>query len=215
MKAVIFDFDGTLADTLPICFYSFQRVFEVFDKRKLTSLQVEEMFGPSEIGIIQQQLLHPAKEDAIEHFYQIYSEYHNELVLENKEIIELLLLLKTLHIKIGIFTGKARRSLDISLKALNMDRMFDVIVTGDDVVKPKPDPEGLLKAVNLLKVDKNDAVFIGDTDADIIAGKKAGITTIGVSWLAKEQVGSFSETPHSLLSSVKEFHCLVKERVSI
>ena len=215
MKAVIFDFDGTLADTLPICFHSFQKVFETFDKRKLTSQQVEEMFGPSEIGIIQQQLVHPAKEDAIERFYQIYSEYHQELVLENKEIIDLLLLLQSLHIKIGIFTGKARRSLDISLQALNMEGMFDVIVTGDDVVKPKPDPEGLLKAVSLLNVDKTDAVFIGDSDADIIAGKKAGVTTIGVNWLTNEPIDSFSETPHSMLSSVKEFHCLVKERVSI
>ncbi|QTD42530.1 HAD family hydrolase [Sporosarcina sp. Te-1] len=210
MKAVLFDFDGTLADTLPICFCSFQKVFETFDNRKLTSLQVEELFGPSEVGIIHQHLLHPAKEDAIELFYNTYSEYHHEFVNENKEITDLLKLLKSLHIKIGIFTGKGRRSLDISLEALKMDGLFDVIVTGDDVVKPKPDPEGLIKALSLLRVNKADAVFIGDSDADIIAGKQAGVTTIGVNWLTGKQSYSFTEPPHLIANNLEELNNLLK-----
>ena len=63
---------------------------------------------------------------------------------------------------------------------LDMEGLFDVIITGDDVIKPKPDPEGLLKALSLLKVENSDAIYIGDSDADIIAGVQANVYTIGV-----------------------------------
>ncbi|WP_255731240.1 HAD family hydrolase [Solibacillus palustris] len=210
MKAVVFDFDGTLANTLPICFYAFQTVFKEFDKRDLTTIEIKEMFGPSETGIIRNNLLNPNKEDAIEYFYKKYSELHKSLVVDNPEILELLKSLKEAEIKIGIFTGKAKRSLDISIKALDMEGLFDVIITGDDVVIPKPDPEGLLKALHLLKVENSEAIYIGDSDADIVAGIQANVYTIGVQWLPEYQTSEFSVQPDSILKSVKEFKSTIK-----
>lgn len=205
MKAIVFDFDGTLANTLPICYYAFQNVFKEFDKKELTANEIKEMFGPSETGIIINNLSHPNKEDAIEYFYEKYSELHKSLVVNNPEILELLRSLKEAEIKIGIFTGKAKRSLDISLKALHMEGMFDVIITGDDVIKPKPDSEGLLKALSLLEVENSEAIYIGDSDADIVAGVQANVYTIGVQWLPEYQTTEFSEQPNSIIRSVEEF----------
>ncbi|WP_177184352.1 HAD family hydrolase [Psychrobacillus sp. OK032] len=205
MKAIIFDFDGTLANTLPICFYAFQHVFKVFDNKDLTSKEIKEMFGPSETGIIRNNLSNINKEDAIEYYYEKYSELHNDLVESNPEILDLLKSLKEKDIKIGIFTGKAKRSLDISLKALNMVGMFDVIITGDDVINPKPDPEGLLKALSIIEVKNSEAIYIGDSDADIVAGVKANVFTIGVQWLPEYQTSTFSEEPNLIIKSVKEF----------
>lgn len=210
MKAIIFDFDGTLANTLPICFYAFQRVFKEFDNKDLTSEEIKEMFGPSETGIIRNNLSNPNKEEAIEFFYEKYSELHRSLVENNPEILELLKSLKEIDIKLGIFTGKAKRSLDISLKALDMEGMFDVIITGDDVVNPKPDSEGLLKALSLLGVKNSEAIFVGDSDADIIAGVKADVYTIGVQWLPEYQTSIFTEEPNVILKSVEEFRSSLK-----
>lgn len=205
MKVVVFDFDGTLANTLPICFYAFQTVFKEFDKRDLTTNEIKEMFGPSETGIIINNLSNPNKKKAIEYFYKKYSKLHKSLLVDNPEILELLKSLKEAEIKIGIFTGKARRSLNISLKALDMEGLFDVIITGDDVIKPKPDPEGLLKALSLLKVENSEAIYIGDSDADIVAGVQANVYTIGVQWLPDYQTSVFNEQPDLLIKSVKEF----------
>lgn len=205
MKAIIFDFDGTLANTLPICFYAFQNVFKEFDHKVLSSEDIKDMFGPSETGIIRNNLSNPNKEDAIEYYYEKYSEHHKSLVESNSEILELLKSLKEQSIKIGIFTGKAKRSLDISLKALKMDELFDVIITGDDVINPKPDSEGLLKALSLLGVNNSDAIYIGDSDADVIAGVQANVYTIGVQWLPEYQTSTFSEQPNLIIKSVKEF----------
>ncbi len=127
------------------------------------------------------------------------------MVEVNSEIRGLLTSLREENIKIGIFTGKAKRSLDISLKALDMEGLFDVMITGDDVLKPKPDPEGLLKALSLLAVENFEAIYIGDSDADIVAGLQANVYTIGVQWLSDYQTEEFKEQPNSIIKSVIEF----------
>lgn len=205
MKAIVFDFDGTLANTLPICYYAFQKVFNKYDNKNLTTNEIKEMFGPSETGILRKNLSNPNKEEAIEYYYAQYSKLHNSLVEVNSEIRGLLTSLREENIKIGIFTGKAKRSLDISLKALDMEGLFDVMITGDDVLKPKPDPEGLLKALSLLAVENFEAIYIGDSDADIVAGLQANVYTIGVQWLSDYQTEEFKEQPNSIIKSVIEF----------
>ncbi|MGP4081146.1 HAD family hydrolase [Pseudalkalibacillus sp. R45] len=205
MKALIFDFDGTLANTLPVCFYAFQTVFNRYDERDLTDDEIKEMFGPSETGIIRENLSHADKDQAIELFYEKYSDSHRRLVDSNEEIIDLLTYVKDKGIKLGIFTGKARRSLKISLQELEMDGMFDVIITGDDVTNPKPHPEGLQKALTQLGVAENEAMFIGDSNADIEAGLAANVHTVAVQWLPDYQTAEFDSKPDSIYKSVNQF----------
>lgn len=205
IKAIIFDFDGTLANTLPVCDYAFQHVFKEFDQRELSSAEIRAMFGPSETGIIRKNLLHGDTEEAIELYYAKYLEQHAQLVDHNDEIHELLLHLREKGVKLGIVTGKARRSLDISLKALQMEHFFDAIITGDDVAQPKPDPEGLFKALAILDVRPQEAMFIGDSDADIQAGISANVLTVGVHWLPDYQTLEFAVAPNSSYRTVAEF----------
>ena len=163
------------------------------------------MFGPSETGIIRENLMDSNHDKAIELYYEKYDEKHRELVVENREINDLLLLLKREGYKLGIVTGKASRSLLISLDCLNMNDIFDVIITGDDVTIPKPHPEGLNKALAQLNIKNTDAIFLGDSDADILAGKEANVHTIGVEWLPNYQTLEFSVQPDEKLCSVNEF----------
>jgi len=106
---------------------------------------------------------------------------------------------------LAIVTGKARRSLDISLQALQMQDYFGYIITGDDVINPKPHPEGDIKALSLLGITNNEAIFIGDSDADIEAGKEAHVHTIGVQWLADYQTASFSIQPDAYFDKIQQF----------
>ncbi|MFE8695983.1 HAD family hydrolase [Cytobacillus sp. FJAT-53684] len=204
IKAIIFDFDGTLADTLPVCYYAFQAVFKEFDHIEVTSDEIKAMFGPSETGIIRENLMNSNHDEAIELYYEKYREKHRELVLENEEINNLLQLLKREGYQLGIVTGKASRSLFISLEYLNMNDVFDVIITGDDVNKPKPHPEGVKKALEQLNISNTEAIFLGDSDADILAGKQANVHTIGVQWLPNYQTLEFSVQPDQMFSSVAE-----------
>ncbi|MBY6036609.1 HAD-IA family hydrolase [Fictibacillus nanhaiensis] len=214
-KAVIFDFDGTLADTLPVCFYAFQQVFRKFDSTELSSEEIKAMFGPSETGIIRNNLTHESKDEAIELYYDMYLKHHDELVKNDQDIDDLLTHLKEEGYQLGIVTGKARRSLDISLAALQMENFFDVIMTGDDVDNPKPHPEGIFMALHLLGIKNEEALFIGDSEADILAGLAAKVTTIGVHWLPEYQTEDFTVQPDRMFKSVKEFQEAFSRKWSI
>ncbi|SDJ25035.1 HAD family hydrolase [Natribacillus halophilus] len=209
MKAILFDFDGTLANTLPVVKHAFQTTFQTFDGKSLSEEEVISMFGPSETDIIRQNLEHQAKNDAIETYYEAYEKNHARLVHKNKDIHALLRSLKNdPGLKVGIVTGKARRSLDLSLEALGMDHFFDVIITGDDVERPKPDPEGIQQALSVVKVSSDQAMFLGDSDADIEAGLAANVYTIGVQWLPEYQTADFKQQPHRILKRMEEFNIL-------
>jgi pyrophosphatase PpaX len=204
IKAIIFDFDGTIADTLPVCFYAFQSVFRKYDDREIDIEEIKDMFGPSETGIIHKNLLNENHEQAIELYYDEYNKKHSELVPINDEIDGLLRHLKKEGFKLGIVTGKARRSLDISLRFLKMEGLFDVIITGDDVEIPKPHPEGIKKALSQLNVKHSNAIFLGDSDADIKAGKEANVYTIGVQWLPNYQTVEFTIQPDSIFYKIDD-----------
>jgi pyrophosphatase PpaX len=206
IKAIIFDFDGTLADTLPVCFFAFQAVFKKFDNRELTPEEIKSMFGPSETGIIRKNLINTDHEKAIELYYEKYNSAHQSLVQKNAEINNLLMRLKKEGYKLGIVTGKGSRSLDLSLKCLEMAHFFDVIITGDDVESPKPHPEGINKALEQLNISNKEAIFLGDSDADILAGKQANIHTIGVQWLQNYQTIEFSVQPDEFYSNISDFN---------
>ncbi|QDP39881.1 HAD family hydrolase [Radiobacillus deserti] len=211
MKAIIFDFDGTLADTLPVCFEGFQKTFEEYDHRSLTEEEIVEMFGPTEADIIRQNLKHDKKEEAVEWYFHVYETQHEAFVPRNSEIEVLLKDLKEKGFKLGMVTGKARRSLDISLQKLEMEGIFDLTITGDDVQVAKPDPEGLNKALHRLEVHPDEAMFIGDSNADIQAGKEAGVTTVGVHWLEHVQTKEFNLEPDQYFESIKEFKEWIKK----
>ncbi len=190
---------------MPVCFYAFQAVFKEFDNIEVNSDEIVAMFGPSETGIIRENLVDSNYEKAIELYYEKYKEKHCELVVDNEEINNLLRLLKSEGYKLGIVTGKAEKSLLISLESLNMNDLFDVIITGDDVSKPKPHPEGVNNALTQLNIKNTEAVFLGDSGADIMAGKQANVYTIGVQWLPNYQTLEFSVQPDQMFSSVNEF----------
>ncbi|MNC30649.1 Pyrophosphatase PpaX [compost metagenome] len=92
-----------------------------------------------------------------------------------------------------------------------MRGFFELAITGDDVEKPKPDPEGIHKALDTLGIDPADAVFIGDSNADILAGKAAGLRTYGVRWLSTFQSQTYEVEPNGVFNHVTDFLELLAE----
>lgn len=205
INTLIFDFDGTLADTLPLAYYSFQVVFKKYDQLDYTDEDVKNMFGPTEPDMLRKHLKSSNIQDAIDLYFQTYTEYHEDLVIENSNVTQMLTALKDKGYKLAIVTGKSRQSLELSLSFLDMDYLFDCKISGDDVDKAKPDPEGVLKTMKILNVDKSEALFIGDSDGDILAGQQAGVQTIGAHWLPNIQSTTFSVVPNQTFKTTEEF----------
>ena len=204
-KTILFDFDGTIADTLPICFTAFRSTFSAFLHRDYTDEQIVSLFGPTEIAMIQKEIPAAFHKEAIEHFYRVYTDQQRR----EKNPPKILQMINTLHhagIKLGIVTGKGRRSAEISIQLLELQPFFSVVITGDDVERPKPDPEGIRKAMSALGASAGQTWFVGDSDADIKAARTAGVTAVGVNWFsASQKTGGFQPEPDHFFTHPDEF----------
>ncbi|MDD9148774.1 MULTISPECIES: HAD family hydrolase [unclassified Sporolactobacillus] len=205
VNTVLFDFDGTLANTLPLAIYGMKQVFEKFDGRSFDENGIVSMFGPTEDSMIARNFRHKEKiQEAIDSYYQIYEDRHHDYVEDNSDIVNLLQELKELRMKIGVITGKSRRAYRLSEKALGFKGFFESVITGDDVSRPKPDPEGIKKTLNKFAALPETAIYIGDSNTDILAGKAAGIRTAAVQWLPVTQSSSFPARPDYHWSKVSQ-----------
>jgi HAD superfamily hydrolase (TIGR01549 family) len=116
----------------------------------------------------------------VEHHRELHREELLYLVAAYEGLHELLAHIRMRGMKLGICTNRGRGAEDL-LKQLGIFKDFDTIVTADDVKKHKPDPEGVLQALENINCAASNAVMVGDTTADIGAGKAAGVAfTIGV-----------------------------------
>ncbi|GEC93536.1 MULTISPECIES: HAD family hydrolase [Brevibacillus] len=205
MRTILFDFDGTVADTLPLIFTAFRSTFQQFLQEHYTDEQIVALFGPTETGILQNKLPSHAHDNALAHFYRVYTDEHSRV--QNPENIRSML--DELHaagIQMGIVTGKGRKSADISLREWGLDSYFSVVITGDEVTHPKPHPEGIFTAMNQLGATPAETIFVGDSDADVLAGRAAGLRTVGVDWLlVTQKSGKFDPEPDYHFTDVRAF----------
>jgi beta-phosphoglucomutase-like phosphatase (HAD superfamily) len=79
-------------------------------------------------------------------------------------------------------TGKGRRSAEITLRKLRWAGIFKSVVTGEDVIRQKPNPEGVLLVAKRLQVRPAECIYVGDMPVDIEAGRAAGMITIAAGW---------------------------------
>lgn len=182
MKTVLFDFDGTIADTLPLIYSAFRSTFQQFLGKHYADSDIRKLMGPAEIPIIESLISADQQETAIEYFYQTYEDEHRS-IHNHPEIIRMLDTFQAHNIKMGLVTAKGRRSADISIHALGLARYFNPVICGDEVSKGKPDPEGIYQAMEQLAAKPDTTLFVGDGNADIGAARAAGITAVGVNWL--------------------------------
>ncbi|WP_353947787.1 HAD family hydrolase [Sporolactobacillus sp. Y61] len=205
-KTVLFDFDGTLANTLPLTIYGMQEVFRKYDGRTVGDDGIVAMFGPPEEGMIRNNFQHQENvHDAIDLYYRIYEKEHDRLAGENPNIVRLLHELHRQDIQTGVITGKSRRTFQISEKALGFKGLFQSVVTGDDVDIPKPDPTGVRKTLEKFDANPESSIYIGDSNTDIMAGKSAGIHTAAVQWLPVSQSHEFPAGPDFIWKKVDDF----------
>ncbi|QQE78104.1 HAD family hydrolase [Alicyclobacillus sp. SO9] len=204
-EAIIFDFDGTLADTLPLVFVCFRTVFEKYAGKSVTDDDVLGLFGPTEFEILRNEVGQETYTQAMDEFLHLYSTLHSQYVRHYPEIEAMLNQFHASDLKIGLFTGKGRATFDISADKLNMKKFFEVTITGDDVDKQKPNPEGLLKVLAGLGVSADKAVMVGDSDDDLSAARAAGVDAVSVNWLSTSQTKKFKNNPRFIARSVEEF----------
>ncbi len=181
IRGVIFDLDGTLADTFPLIVDAFNAgVGEIMGKLYRAD-EVIARFGEPEPVMIRQEV-GARWEEATERYYRHYEAHHAERVKAFDGVGEMLAEVKRMGLPIGLVTGKSRRSADITLRELGWSDCFVSVVTGSEMTKQKPEPEGLLICAREMGILAHECAMVGDSPADIGAGKAAGMVTIVAAW---------------------------------
>lgn len=108
---------------------------------------------------------------------------------------------RTQNIKVAICTGQERERVLKILNYLNIEDLFDAIVCSDDVSRPKPYPDPLFKCLELLNIEKEEALYLGDGNYDALAAKEAGIDFALATWYSKVDI---SIAPTYIFTSINE-----------
>jgi pyrophosphatase PpaX len=179
LKGIIFDLDGTLANTLPVCFTAFRKAFHVYLSRHFTDEEISAHFGPSEEGIIQ-KLVQPEWQACVELYLNEYKKAHSICPQPFPGIEIALNLCKQKNIALSIVTGKGKSSATISLQYLGLENYFDIIETGsaNGGIKPKA-IKSVLKKWNL---PPEYVAYIGDSPSDIVDAKEVGVIPLAAAW---------------------------------
>ncbi|MDR3197526.1 MAG: HAD family hydrolase [Planctomycetaceae bacterium] len=210
LKCVIFDMDGTIADTLPLCVEAFRRVVEPFLKRPVTDQEILAAFGPSEEGTMK-KLIPDHADEGVKYFLEQYRLLHRSMCPQPFDgIRELFNELKTRKIYLALVTGKGLKSLQITLEILGLEHIFDIIETGSPYRPNKP--EGLRNVLQQLNLQPQDTVYIGDAPSDIQATRSVSIPIFSAAWASTAEPEKLQAAkPDKILFSISELrHCLIE-----
>jgi len=203
-KGIIFDIDGTLTYTNQLIFDSFNHITKKYLGKSFSDEEIIALFGPTE-DVILKQICPDEYESARKDYYSYYKDNHSIAKLYDG-IKSLIVEIKSSNILLSIFTGKGRTSALITLDESGLTKYFDLIVSGSDVDKHKPSPEGIHNFLEMFNLNPKDVLMIGDAPSDIVAAKVARVEIASVVW------DSYSETEVRKLNSKNIFHTVEELR---
>lgn len=211
IHTVLFDLDGTIVDTNELIIQSFLHTFEGTEK-PLTREHIIPNMGRPLVEQMKQFSGRETVDDLIQKYRSFNIANHDKLVREFPYVRETLGKLHEAGVRLGVVTSKVRRTTEMGLRLCGLYDYFGTIVTVEDVSKPKPDPEGIRKALRALGGDEASALMVGDSHYDIEAARNAGIPSAAVAWSMKgvEYLQRFE--PTYLIDDIRELLPIVGAR---
>lgn len=198
IKAILFDFDGTLADTAPGIVKTMEQTF----LRMGVKVPSEEAMKAT-IGLPLKQALQmlgdlndEEAEVATNTYRELFPIYEVNYVSIFPMVKETLEKLSTSGIRLAIVTSRESQSLDMICEHHSIKSFFETRVTQSDHLTPKPAPDMVLALLDRMGLAKEDVWVVGDTTYDIEMGNSAGCRTIAVTYgnHTKEKLSSVHPT---------------------
>ncbi len=181
-KCIIFDMDGTLTQTNQLIYDAFNHIAEQYIHKRLTPREIVAYFGPPEKEAVQNMIGPEHIDEAMAEYYRFYNDRHDALASLYPGIIDVLRFLHAHNVLVALCTGKGRTTTDISLELFEIERYFDITITGDDVEEFKPSGEGIRAIIARFGLLPEQVLMVGDAVADVLAARDAGTDVASVVW---------------------------------
>lgn len=200
---IIFDLDGTLIDTNTLIHRSFEYVFKKYKPDyTLSETELLSFLGPPLKATLGKYFDASLMDELVDCYNEHNLSSHKEYVTVYPHVYETLQTLKDEGYPLAIFTTKSYRAAMVGIQLFDLEKYFDIIIAGDQVAKVKPDPLGI--EMIMAQSSSKQAVMVGDSTSDILAGKNAGVYTIGVDWSPKGSQSLEELHPDLMISDMEE-----------
>lgn len=176
LRAVVFDLDGTLVDSLPLVLNAIAHALEPFGARPSSEI-FAKLGGPPERFL--PTLLNDARHtaEAMSRMDRFHRE-NRQLIRPFAGAATMLAQCRAAGLALAIWTGRDRESGTLLLREHALDHHFATVVFGDDLPTHKPDPAGLHEILRRLKVSAAETLYVGDADVDVLGGVGAGVDMV-------------------------------------
>jgi pyrophosphatase PpaX len=210
LAGAIFDFDGTLADTLPACYAAFRAACDKLGGPRYTDAEIRALFGPSEEGMVQ-RAMPDCWRDALA---VLLDEYRHHLAFCPRvfpPVASALEELRRWRVPLALVTGKGPQTTAMSLSHFGLDGTFDHVETGS--------PAGVVKAAAIARVvaawgvAPAEVIYVGDAAADMQAAEQAGVLGVAAAWAPSAIEAELAAArPHALFTDAGDFQAWLTER---
>ncbi len=182
MKAVLFDLDGTLIDSAPQLVGALNQLRQQYDLPPIPFLVGRPYASHGAAGLLKagfnMEKNDPLFDARVQEFLDIYKEVFNLNMQCMEGIEELINTLNLRKIPWGIMTNKAKKFAQPIVSSHPLLKSAACLIAGDDVSMPKPSPEGLIKASQMLSIEPSDIIYLGDDRRDVMAANDAGMVSM-------------------------------------
>lgn len=185
LQAVLFDMDGLMIESEHLQSLSFKKILESHDIKPEYNdagvIQIVGVTAKENLKLIKDK--HGLK-SSVDELLLLKNEIYNEIIDEGLEpmpgLHELIKSLKENGIKIAVASSSNRNDIEKVLRMIDLDEVFDAVVSGAEVAHSKPSPDVFQKAATELGVPVSSCAVLEDAESGIKAGKAAGMTVIAI-----------------------------------
>ena len=185
-RAVLFDLDGTLADSSQDLVASVQYALRQVDPRDPPDSDTILMEVGKPLEVILREVGYPTDKQSTATFVDEYRRHfianfknHTKVFPNTREVLDML---RQVSVRLALVTTKHQVQADSIVAALGLADFFDYVHGWQEGRKHKPDPEPYLTAAERLGVFPAEALVVGDTEQDVVAAQAAGMTSCAVTW---------------------------------
>lgn len=207
---VLYDFDGTLANSLPIIIKSQVEAYEKVLGR--CDRSYEDLRSYVGLPLVDTFSMHDdeTRDKLLEAYFESNFKYlYSDAIDLFDGVMDELQKLKDMGVKQGIVSSKRRVSLDVTLKAKGLEDFFDVLITKEDTTRHKPDPDPLFLAADRVGVDIKRTMYVGDAIGDIKSAINAGAASVFVNWSDMPHKEILDLRPTYVIDEMKELSCII------
>lgn len=209
IKAILFDFDGTLLNTNDLIFASYSHAFMTVMGRDITEEEIHSLYGKPLYSSL--AVYGDYQDDLYREYRRFNSDNHDRLVKFFDGAAEGVKLLKESGYKTAVVTSKRADTLKRGIKLLGLDGYFDILITPDDTDKHKPDPTPVLVACERLGVKAEESIMVGDSIFDMQCAKSAGAEFAAVTYSTTLDV-LLENKPEYVSDTIEEFAVEIIEK---